>query len=836
MRASASLGLPWKRPGARRILSAVLLSVGLGTSPPSLGSERTAAQDESSIWDSKWHQLQSAPEKLALGDHWRLCELKFRFRHYRDLFTCLDLIEARISKLDIKAAQRRYAPVLVGWMRALAYAELGDNLLALHWANSAWQQLPPPYRDGSAGVGGCPFCGKDEFQAVTIEAGGSHWNERASDQRYAGLNNPAGLDLRSQTVAMSLAAERALLHVQRGETEAGQEALKELLKWHHGLFPVFGGKAHELSLGIMFAMGDYSGVVRQYGLLQFGKRLEGLGRDVNNVLWLGLPSILARVGSVADSRMFADALEDASNRVLYATALAREGQTERARNVFDRVLAEPEFHAMGSLYWAALYERSRIAERDGDRAQAIQLLKQAVDEIERVRDSITFEAGKIGFASSKQDVYAALVNYLAESDDWKGAFTVAERAKGRALVDLLAQVRELPPPAGADDRVRQLFAQAASYESDSVFADSAETLGSRGIVVTARAELAQVAPDAVSLLSVQSASPEQISDKLGPEEALVDYFQAGTNLYAFVLLAGKVSGFKLHGETLAEDTRRFRAAIESRNRGTKEQARRLYDTLLRPLLSALPATQLTLSPHGVLHYLPFAALMDGDQYVVDRFSLRITPSASALVYLKTDKPEKPGRLLALGNPDLGDSRYDLPQAQAEALGVAQMFPNSRALLGRDATKDAVRKLGSAFSILHFASHGTFDSDAPLNSGLSLAGPSEAVGRLTVTDLYALRLDAQLVTLSACDTGLGKILNGDDVIGLTRGFLHAGARSVMASLWSVDDSATAQLMISFYRELDSHGMREALRLAQINTRAAHPEPLYWAAFEVMGSAN
>jgi CHAT domain-containing protein len=228
--------------------------------------------------------------------------------------------------------------------------------------------------------------------------------------------------------------------------------------------------------------------------------------------------------------------------------------------------------------------------------------------------------------------------------------------------------------------------------------------------------------------------------------------------------------------------------------------------------------------------------MDGDQYVVDRFSLRITPSASALVYLKTDKPEKPGRLLALGNPDLGDSRYDLPQAQAEALGVAQMFPNSRALLGRDATKDAVRKLGSAFSILHFASHGTFDSDAPLNSGLSLAGPSEAVGRLTVTDLYALRLDAQLVTLSACDTGLGKILNGDDVIGLTRGFLHAGARSVMASLWSVDDSATAQLMISFYRELDSHGMREALRLAQINTRAAHPEPLYWAAFEVMGSAN
>ena len=204
--------------------------------------------------------------------------------------------------------------------------------------------------------------------------------------------------------------------------------------------------------------------------------------------------------------------------------------------------------------------------------------------------------------------------------------------------------------------------------------------------------------------------------------------------------------------------------------------------LIRPLSAELTGDKLTISPHGVLHYLPFDALLDGDQYLLDRFSLRLIPSAATLTYIRSDHASKLGRLLAFGNPDLGNSSFDLPNAQLEAQNVAALFPDSRALLRADASKSAVRELGSGFSMLHFATHGKFNADAPLASGLYLAKGHDADGVLTVGDLYGLHLDSDLVTLSACETGLGKVANGDDVIGLTRGFLYAGARSIVASLW------------------------------------------------------
>jgi CHAT domain-containing protein len=282
--------------------------------------------------------------------------------------------------------------------------------------------------------------------------------------------------------------------------------------------------------------------------------------------------------------------------------------------------------------------------------------------------------------------------------------------------------------------------------------------------------------------------------------------------------------------------RSFRAAIEQRSPNAADRGRALYDRLIRPVVGELHGNKLTISPHGVLHYLPFVALLDGDRYLLDRYSVRIIPSAGTLVYLKNDRPRKVGKLLALGNPDLGDPRYDLPNAQIEAVNVAAMYPDSRALVRGGASKTAVRELGNGFSILHFATHGKFNADDPLRSGLYLAKGSEADGVLSVGDLYTLQWDTDLVTLSACETGLGKVANGDDVIGLTRGFLYAGARSIVASLWEVDDVATEHLMVSFYRDLETNDKREALRLAQIETRSSYPAPMYWAAFQIVGRAD
>jgi CHAT domain-containing protein len=297
-----------------------------------------------------------------------------------------------------------------------------------------------------------------------------------------------------------------------------------------------------------------------------------------------------------------------------------------------------------------------------------------------------------------------------------------------------------------------------------------------------------------------------------------------------------VKGVRLPAKGLEEEIRTFREAIERRSPQTRELAHGLFVRLLGPVLPDLKGREITIAPHGALHYLPFAALSDGRQDLIDRFSIRLVPSASTLVYLRTNKPTKRGTLLALGNPDLGERKYDLPNAQIEAVSVAALFPDSRALLRADASKSAIKELANGFAMLHFATHGRFDSSDPLRSGLYLAKGSEPNGILTAADLYSLWWDVDLVTLSACETGLGKVASGDDVIGLTRGFLYAGTRSIVASLWEVDDAATSHLMQSFYRNLASHNKREALRLAQLETRQQYPHPWYWAAFNIVGRAD
>ena len=158
------------------------------------------------------------------------------------------------------------------------------------------------------------------------------------------------------------------------------------------------------------------------------------------------------------------------------------------------------------------------------------------------------------------------------------------------------------------------------------------------------------------------------------------------------------------------------------------------------------------------------------------------------------------------------------------------------LVRKDASETNFKAAGAVFSRIHFATHGKFQAEDPLNSGLFLAKDASNDGLLTVGELYSMRLDADLITLSACETGLGKVANGDDVVGLTRGFLYAGSRSIVASLWSVDDKATAELMEAFYSNLAKMPKQQALREAQLRTRQDFPHPFFWAAFQLTGRAD
>jgi CHAT domain-containing protein len=820
------------------------------------------------VWEAKWQQIQKPSDPVIWIEHFHVCGLKYRYRNYDQLFRCLDLLDAKIAAGGKRVPKypelvKRSAPIFINWLRASAYAELGDPDTALKWANQAWNALPEAYRDAASNITNDYFGRKDleSYEGVAALVGSVGRGDEAPDiaaMFQEGRNNPAALDLRPTTIAMSLAVERALLHQRLGETDEARTALADLKKWENlrrkgGMFgllpgyPLLRGKAQMLSIGPSFALGDYDRVIFIYeGIgeqVAWKRRRESASNTLGWTLlfpWTLVNKLLqAPVDALltpSDARLFAVAVEDASNALIYAESLLRVGKTKEARTMLDTLLAMPELPSMGNLYWVTLYERGRLALKQGERGQAIRFLSQSIDAIESVRSTLSFEAAKIGFAGDKQAVYASLIGALVAGSDWNTAFVYAERAKARALVDLLAQRQDLAPPPSADDKVRELFARASTQESNVEFSTSTEAVRGVKIVADARSTLSNVAPEAASLVSVHSVEIPAIAARLGADESLVDYYLQGDDLYAFVLHGTSVRGTKLSAKGLDEDVRAFRDAIDHRSPQTAQLSRKLFDRLIAPLVGSLPGHDLTIAPHGALHYLPFAALSDGEHDLIDRFSVRLVPSASTLLYLKTDTPAKRGRLLALGNPDLGERKYDLPNAQTEAVAIAALFPDSRALIRADASKSAVKELANGFSMLHFATHGRFDSGSPLSSGLYLAKGSEPDGVLTVGDLYSLRWDVDLVTLSACETGLGKIANGDDVIGLTRGFLYAGSRSIVASLWEVDDAATSHLMQSFYRNLEGHNKREALRLAQIETRQLYPQPWYWAAFNILGRAD
>ena len=227
------------------------------------------------------------------------------------------------------------------------------------------------------------------------------------------------------------------------------------------------------------------------------------------------------------------------------------------------------------------------------------------------------------------------------------------------------------------------------------------------------------------------------------------------------------------------------------------------------------------------------AIHDGSQYLVDRFTLLTVPSGTVLTYLEKKPRAAKGATVVFANPDLGDPRKDLPFAEREGAAIQARRPDA-VLLKRNAALEArARKLAPGANLLHFASHSTFDADRPLNSAVMLAPGEGDDGALTAGEIFGLRLPGSLVVLSGCETGMGTVASGDELIGLTRAFMYAGAPQLVATLWQVEDEATALLMEEFYKGMPAKPAAEALRQAQTNIRTRYPHPFYWAAFTTFG---
>lgn len=533
-----------------------------------------------------------------------------------------------------------------------------------------------------------------------------------------------------------------------------------------------------------------------------------------------------------------DVLLDMSSRQLpmafmRARCCYQTGQLDLARKGYDGLLRFQRLANVGGLYWQVLLDRARIARQDGQDPMAEALLRQAVDIIEGQRATIGTEAGRIGFVGDKQACYQEWVRLLVDHGRASEAFAVVERSKGRALVDLLASQQQLGK-AGKDPRTAQDLGQLAQADQDLQAIPAPDAPSDRGIIVAARKDLASRAPELASLVMVPQVATSALQARLDPDETLLEYYACGTRWLAFTVTRESVAATWLPTPDLVGRVLVLRRGLADPAGPAAAAAAELYRLLLEPVAARLRSSRLTIVPHGILHYVPFCALGQGDTLLLDRFSLRMLPSATVLAFLKPRVPVKD--TLILGNPDLSNPALDLPFAQEEAVALAGILPHPTLRVRGEATSASVLEAGGRFGIVHLAAHGFFDLEHPLESALFLAPTARTRGTLKVADLYSLDLDADLVTLSACETALSKVASGDDVVGFTRGLLYAGSRSVLSSLWKVDDRSTKELMLAFYRRLGDVDKAEALRQAQLEVRAHTPQPFYWAAFTLAGNAR
>ncbi|MBN1850827.1 MAG: CHAT domain-containing protein [Deltaproteobacteria bacterium] len=540
--------------------------------------------------------------------------------------------------------------------------------------------------------------------------------------------------------------------------------------------------------------------------------------------------------------LFDNVIESMSlpRRFIRNRCLLELGRTQEAKQGVEGIF-NGRIPLDGYFLWEVLYDRGRISEQEKDWVNAQKYYCDAIEVIEEQRATIHTEMHKIGFAGDKQAVYARLISILLQTQQPRLAFEYAERAKARALVDLLAQKQQfasnqnIPTPvSGSLEKMASLEKALAEDSSARPQAQKAEIKRSLKVI---KKEIQESAPQFASLVTVSPISSQQVQAFLGATETVLEYFYHNEDLFMFVVTRDQIRAQKLQVKDLPERIRGLRNLLSSKNENYHAVAGDLYNRLILPAEDTISnSSQVTIVPHGILHYLPFGMLTHSNASLAERVSIRFLPNADVLRYISSTQKNRFSKILVLGNPDLGDPKLDLSGAEKEATDIGRIFSGSTVLTRKRATETAVKQFGPQFQVLHFASHGIFDNTQPLSSALLLASDNVNDGRLTVNELYTMDLNAELITLSACETGLGQLASGDDVVGLTRGFMYAGAKTIVASLWPVSDEATAYLMTSFYQNLKTMPSAAAFRAAQLKTKKKFPNPFYWASFQLIGSGN
>lgn len=506
-----------------------------------------------------------------------------------------------------------------------------------------------------------------------------------------------------------------------------------------------------------------------------------------------------------------------------------------------------------------------ISATNGDTAEAEASFMRSIELIETLRAPLPAEEFRAAFFSDKLVPYDEMVRLcLAHSgaDRVAEALGFVERARSRALVDVMggtlntqSEPRDtfeadlLIQVEGLRGELNWFYSQINRPRLKSDVSETAlEMAGLHKSVRKREKKMLEItrqlqhrAERSSFVFDAGTMDLAGLQNDLGAETVLVEYSILDGEFVAFIVTSDSVQVVpKLGSETEVEsqltqlrfqiDTLRFGAErmrkhlphLTSRALG---HLKKLYDLLLAPLAEHFGARRLVIVPHRVLHYVPFQALHDGLEYVIERREVSYAPSAAVLRHCVRRESRPLQTALLVGVPD-----EQAPRVRDEVKALAPLFEGVTTLLDDAATLSALKKHAPLANVLHLACHGQFRPDNPRFSSLRLAEDW-----MTMRDASALDLrQCEIVSLSACETGVNAVAPGDELIGLARGFFSAGAPSMLMSLWTVDDATTADLMMDFYAKLCAGASAaKALRYAQLEVMKEHPHPFFWAPFVLFG---
>ncbi len=567
--------------------------------------------------------------------------------------------------------------------------------------------------------------------------------------------------------------------------------------------------------------------------------------------------------------LFAEASSEAhaiGNRINEAKSLRGLGEAYfaignygEAGKAYEKALALSKSMIIRETEWRSLYglaklrvpgiRTSQVSKTSEAlyRQEAEKLLSEAAEVIEGIRSDIKIDQLKDSFIANKLSVYEDLVRLLADMGRTVESFEIAERSRARNFLDLLGN-QHLSLSRGTDQTLynRQQVIRLRIREHETLAAQSSDDAerdiynealqGLRNDLENVMLEIQAENPQLTSLVSVRPIKAEKLLSLLEPDVGLLAYYVLPDEIFCWVILTDSIRLFRMPvgRESLGQAILDYRRMIQNLE-PLEDQSEELFRWLLRPVMSGLQGVRtLGIIPHGVLHYLSYGTLSDQKSFLADQFPLFYLPGAGVLEYtLSRRRDEKNLKVLAIGNPDLEDAAFDLPFAEHEVESVKWNFPDITILTKEKATETWVVRNIEKFGVIHVASHGEFEPINPLFSAIKLSKDMDSDGDIEAAEVFGLKINADMVVLSACQTGLGKVTRGDDVIGLNRAFFYAGAHTLVSSLWRVSDISTAVLIRQFYREYLTHNKAESLKRAILHVKKQYPHPGYWGAFTLVG---